>query len=573
MRTVAIVYATALVLCFAVPATAATTFTPNLRLIPQQNGSIFGLQDVEPAVRVDSSGRIFVSAIRGVPAGTDLWQVAQNGLSFAYRGQPDGLPMGGAVAPGGGDTDEAIGSFASGLPGPLLITSLNLGTIYSSLTFDGGLSYMVGGNAAGGFVGVDRQWNNSQGGLERYDVTHDLATTNIQFSRSLDGGIVWVNGTPTTLGIFGTATVNNELGPVAVDQVHHILYNVFVSTASALENAQALPLHTVWVANSVNDGQTWTDVMAFNGPTTDSYNHIFPVIAVDAVGNVYAAWTDDHDVFLTFSTNHGANWSPRIQVTNSARDGGFQTHIFPWIAAGANGGVDIVYYETTSADRNKASDQWVVGFAQNANVLARPGNFTYAVASDHVIHSGQVCENGIGCDTTQPGNRDLADDFQVAVDPQGFANIAFTDDHDTTLPPQTYFTKQTGGTSVGPPGGGGGGNGCEGDDEASNGGENFVVKAPDAWSPGWLTVVANKSIAAVGYLSSYVPSSRTSGSFAGTTLQNVPFAGSVINGSLSLRLGATTMQVNSNHDSDDECDMTESSSSPSFIRLRHRVWR
>lgn len=433
MRSIAAICVTAFFVCEAMPA-SATSFTPNLHLIAQKNGSIFGLQDVEPAVRVDSTGRIFVSAIRGIPAGTDLFQVAPNGLSYVYRGQPDGLPMGSAVGAGGGDTDEAIGSFAGGTPGPLLITSLNLGTVYSALTFDAGMTYTPGGNAAGGFVGVDRQWNNAQGGLERYDVTHDLATNNIQFSRSLDGGIVWTNGTPTTLGIFGTATVNNELGPIVIDQVHHILYNVFVSTANALENANGFPLHTVWVANSVNGGLTWTDVMAFNGPTTASYNHIFPVITVDAVGNVYAAWSDDHNIFMTYSTTRGASWAPVVQVTNAARDGGYQTHIFPWVAAAGNGGLDVVYYETTSPDRNLSTDQWVVGFAQNLNVIAAPNNFTYAIASDHVIHTGQVCENGIGCDSTQPGNRALADDFQVAVDPLGLANIAYTDDHDKTIP-------------------------------------------------------------------------------------------------------------------------------------------
>ena len=557
MRTLATLAAAGTLFVLGAAPAAAISFTPNLHLIAQQNGSIFGLQDVEPAVRVDTAGRIFVSAIRGVPAGTDLFVVASNGLSYLYRGQPDGLPMGSAVAPGGGDTDEAIGAFANKMPGPLLITSLNLGTVYSSVTNDGGQSYMPGGNAAGGFVGVDRQWNNAQGGLERYNVVHDVATTNIQFARSLDGGITWLNGTPTTLGVLGTATVNNELGQIVVDQVHHILYNDFASVANATENVNGFPFHTIWVAHSTNDGLTWTDVMAFNGPATDSYNHIFPIISVDAVGNVYAAWSDDHNVFLTVSRNFGATWSPRIQVTNSARDGGYQTHIFPWMAAGGNGGVDIVYYETTSANRNLATDKWVVGFAQNVNVIGAPNAWTYAVASDHVIHSGQICENGIGCDTTQPGNRDLADDFQVALDPNGFANIAYTDDHVTTIPPQTYFTKQVSGSRLGPPNGGGAGHGCEGDVENSGGNEDFALKAPDSWSPGWLTVVANRAVVAAGYVTSFTPSSPNSGVFSGMTTTGAAFSGGITNGNLTLTVAGTNMQVPSNNDSDDECDMED----------------
>ena len=554
MRTLALVVAAGALILGANPASAAS-FTPNLHLIAQRNGSIFGLQDKEPAVRVDTSGRIFVIALRGVPAGSDLFQVASNGLSYAYRGQPDGLPAGSVVAPGGGDVDAAIGSFANGVPGPLLLTSLNLGTVYSSVTNDAGQTYMPGGNAAGAFFGIDRQWNNAQGPLERYNVVHDQATGNIEFSRSLDGGIIWLNGTATTAGVLGVSTIDNELGQIVVDQVHHVLYNDFASVANATENVIGFPFHTIWVASSMNDGLTWSDVIAYNGPTTDSYNHIFPVIAVDAVGNVYAAWSDDHNVFLSFSTNFGKTWSPRIQVTSAAGDGGYQTHIFPWMAAGGNGGVDIVYYETASPNRNLATDQWVVGFAQNLNVIGTPSAWSYSVASDHVIHTGQVCENGLGCDTTQKGNRDLADNFQVAIDRGGFANIAYTDDHDATLNPQTYFTKQIGGSSIGPPNGGGRGHGCEGDTENSGGTTEFVVKAPDASSPGWLTVAANGAVAAAGYVTSFTPSSVNSGTFAGVTTSGASFIGSVVGGSLSLIVAGTNMQVPSNGDSDDACDM------------------
>lgn len=561
MRTLATLAAGALLVFGAAPA-SAISFTPNLHLVAQHGGSIFGLKDAEPAVRVDTTGRIFVSAIRGVPAGTDLWQVASNGLSFAYRGNPDGLPTGNQVAPGGGDVDMALGAFSRGVPGPLLITALNLATVYSSVTSDGGQTYQVGGNAAGAFLGVDRQWNNGQGGLERYNVVHDQATGNIEFSRSMDGGITWLNGTATTTNALPVTTINNELGQIVVDQVHHILYNVFVSVASAVENANGLPFHTVWVANSTNDGLTWNDVIAFNGPTTDSYNHIFPVITVDAVGNVYAAWSDNRNVFLTYSRNFGATWSPRIQVTNSLKDGGNQTHIFPWLAAGGNGGVDVVYYETTGANPDSASDKWVVGFAQNLNVVGAPNAWTYTVASDHIIHSGQVCESGLGCDTTQPGNRALADNFQVTLDPRGFANVAYSDDHDTTKPPQTYFTKQTSGSSVGPPNGGGSGHGCEGDVENSGGSggtgsEDFVMKAPDSWSPGWLTVQVNKTIVAAGYVTSFTPSGPRSAVFSGMTLSGASFTGGVANGNLAVTVAGTNMQVPSNNDSDDVCDMQD----------------
>jgi len=47
------------------------------------------------------------------------------------------------------------------------------------------------------------------------------------------------------------------------------------------------------------------------------------------------------------------------------------------------------------------------------------------VISDHVIHRGTISTGGLG----GGADRSLADLFQVAFDPQHFANVAFSDDH------------------------------------------------------------------------------------------------------------------------------------------------
>ncbi len=566
---------------FSSPPVAASTnsFTPNLRLVSGAQSLLFRVKDVEPEIRVDTLGRIFVSAIHGVPGGTDLFEIFPNTGSatakptFAYRGMPDGLPIftpTTGLAPGGGDTDLSIGSFNGAVsttpsvcspsqskttcqPGPLSITSLNLGTVYSSTTTDAGLTYTPGGNAAGAILGDDREWNNAFGGLERYTVVHDVASGNIQFTRSLDGGTTWVNGSPVNTGDLNTAGAsvqNNELGTIVVDQNHSsgtpavtspILYEVFVSVASPSENIMgninAVPFHTVYVGRSMDDGLTWTDVKVYNGPTTESYGHLFPSMAVDAAGNVYAVWSDDKNVFLAYSTDHGTTWRGQnraiisgasttdkpIQVTNSAKDGGFQTHIFPWIAAGFNGGVDIVYYETPGANPNITTNTWMVGMAQNVNVPSTPGTFRYYTPSDHIIHTGPVCENGIGCNSTQPGNRNLADDFQIAIDPKGLANITFTDDHEVKLRPQTYFTRQIYGFNIGTPNGGGPNQGCVLAGKTLPSGTQpgglplqLTVKKATGVSRAWLTLVVNRAVVASGYVTSYKATSSNSGYFAGS---------------------------------------------------------
>ncbi|MBC5800626.1 MAG: hypothetical protein GIX03_03455 [Candidatus Eremiobacteraeota bacterium] len=584
--------ALAATLCFpaSAPAAIGTGFTPNLHLKnTSNNGGLFNIQDVEPGLRVDSCNRVFTSAIRGVPTGTDLFQVlVRIGTSaYAYRGQPDGLPITNptGLSPGGGDTDEAIGSFLPCRPGqtfnnqvgPLLITSLNLATVYASQTADEGRTYTPNPNAAV-VPGNDRQWNAAQGGMERYDVVHSVVTGNNLFSKSLDGGLTWQPGTFTDSMIAGTTTQENELGELGVDQMHHILYHVFVSVASPQENATAQAgmgpgFHTMWMAKSVDDGLTWTDSIVYNGPITATYDHIFPMMTVDDAGNVYAGWSDNKNVFVSFSPygpNVGTQWSMPIQVTGTMGDP-YKTHIFPWLAAAGNGGLDVVYYETTGATPDLASDKWVVGFAQNKNVLMSPFSFTRQVASDHIIHTGQVCENGIGCDSTQPGNRNLADDFQVQVDPLGFANIAYTDDHDSTIPPQTYFTRQKtgglfGGVPIGPTFGriaygavAPHNHGCMADDHDIGKGDAMRLKAPEFNTPGWLTVVLAKRIALAGPVTSFMGTSTRSGVFVGKTKGNVPFNGAINNGALTVHVGMQTLQVipdnNSVNDGDNACLM------------------
>jgi len=92
-------------------------FSPPIRLPkPVPNPAIFFLQDAEPEIKVDLFGNIYVTAINGVPGGTDLWKATDNGASFRYLGQPDGLqdkclsPTPECFAAGGADDTTASSS-------------------------------------------------------------------------------------------------------------------------------------------------------------------------------------------------------------------------------------------------------------------------------------------------------------------------------------------------------------------------------------------------------------------------------------------------------------------------------
>ena len=86
------------------------------------------------------------------------------------------------------------------------------------------------------------------------------------------------------------------------------------------------------------------------------------------------------------------------------------------------------YYDgTTSPNNYPKTASWYVFFAQNLHTTASGSSFTQITATP-IIHYGGVCENGVGC----TGNRDLYDDFGVAVTPStGFASIVYSDDQYT----------------------------------------------------------------------------------------------------------------------------------------------
>src|SRR5213083_3031927 len=73
----------------AVYGTGNFTFT-NPILMQGPSDLVFGEQDLEPRSAYDPAGNIYVAAIQGVPAGTDLWKSTNGGGSFTYLGQPDG---------------------------------------------------------------------------------------------------------------------------------------------------------------------------------------------------------------------------------------------------------------------------------------------------------------------------------------------------------------------------------------------------------------------------------------------------------------------------------------------------
>lgn len=411
-------------------------------------------RDGEPSNRVDFRGNGYVSGIRGVPAGVDLWffDLAPASATFdpqlrnpAYRGQPDAFPLDEVAdvgADGGGDVDLAVGfanptNPASTVPN-LTAVSLVAANISSSRSQDRGLTF-VKDPAASAIPADDRQWLEALGGdVEFLLYRAPIPATGLFVQTSLDGGFSYP--VTSTVSVSGTTP-----GYVAVDQAINAQNKHFVYAGHSNSSA-------MFVSRAEFDSASPAPMLfrRFTVDNTTSHRHLFDVVKVGQDGTVYACWSDDQNVYLSHSTDHGQTWATKVQVNDpgfmvSDRFGLAQTvktNLFPWCAAGGAGRVDVVWYGTTEAANNDNAD-WNVFFAQTLNATADSPAFQQVKASDHFIHAGNISEGGL----TGTANRNLLDYFQVALDPQGAAFVAFTDDHND-FDGHTYVTRQLDGPSA-----------------------------------------------------------------------------------------------------------------------------
>src|SRR6266446_2730493 len=474
----------------AIPAfvgTGSDGFSPNQSLcLPQLAPVPTGLSPLafivggaEPGDRVDSQGTIYVESIRGVPGGVDLWRWNQsiegapntNGtLPFKYEGQPDncgifGLTGGGCVnnvgsptnlgvAPGGGDADIAVNApdpNNSAIPN-LAFTSLTLAPgVTATNSRNRGDTFFTPPNVVAAQVpGNDRMWNDAIDDPSTvYMNYHDLATFNIEVQRSNNGGLTYTAGAgegidaatfPTAGNITPTASAN-VAAQIKGDRNTSScpskgnLYVAFVAPDSATENANTGPLRSMYVGVSTDAGLdaptiTFTDHKVFTSPAgspgaTHGTANIFPALAVDNFGYVYTVWSDNQNIFLSSSSDLGNTWTSPVRVNRDGTVG--KSNVFPWVAADANGHVVVTWLGSSIAGTSNCWAQWSVYVAESVNGHAAIPSFTQLIASDHFIHAGTVCTNGTGC--SNGDSRALADFFQVALDPQHRANIAFADDH------------------------------------------------------------------------------------------------------------------------------------------------
>ncbi len=389
----------------------------------------------EPQIRADNAGNFYSSSENGLGSGTDAWKSSTGGHSYATLPCPNCLSSSNSTgfAPGGGDTDDAVAPVknAAGKYN-VYVSSLSLANVDVSTSTDGGKSFSL--NPTGAKVpGDDRPWVAADGSSKVCTSYHDIATSNIDVDCSNDAGSTFTqHAVPGAIDSAHSYLINNnEIGNLAIDPASHIVYQIFSGIASSSEVAcgeqGTCGYHAVWIGVSTDGGQTFTDYPVYVNPDrTVAYGHQFVQVSIDRAGNLYAVYSDNHNLFYGFSTDHGHHWSKPVQVNG----GPSATAIMPWSVAGDAGKLDVVWYGTsyykkgTVPDNYPNSAAWHVYFAQNLSATTAGSAFSQVAASP-VNHYGGTCEAGISCS----GNRDLYDDFGVAASPvTGLASIVYSDD-------------------------------------------------------------------------------------------------------------------------------------------------
>jgi hypothetical protein len=469
----------------------------------------------EPSIRVPADGKsvAYVSAPTGL--GSNFWRITNkrnSDGSVSYLQSPPQQPD---LGTGGGDSEISVGDVTQSSTGkcaPVAYSGLHNIDLLDNFTVatstDCGKTFAVANPFATQNTLTDRQWQVFDGTHTNFLIYHLVSTGQIVVSVSPDSGQHYVSlGASNANGIIepqllATSGSTQQIGNIIVNHAEpikgvtnpisgepvHAMYAIFgIATDTQQATASNAPgstyngLNAIYVGKSVDGGVTWADTKVFNVDPASGreLNMLFPVVTSDSAGNLYAAWADTYKVEYSVSTDHGAHWSKPYQVNRDNRgvgphgsdrpDSG-KADVFPWIAAGGNGLLDVVWYHGQGGapksnqvyrDPGDSHTAWTVAFAQLRGAdrvshgTAAPTVLDYTDAITPVIHHGDICQNGTFCSLVpvpgapySTGDRSLLDFFQVAIDKEGRADIAIADNGKAPGQLFSAFTHQLTGYSL-----------------------------------------------------------------------------------------------------------------------------
>jgi hypothetical protein len=244
--------------------------------------------------------------------------------------------------------------------------------------------------------------------------------------------------------------------------------------------------HNLFVAWSDDNGATWTPQLAYDAGVGHDTSTPFVSFTLDAKGNPYFAFatpapsdnpatcaaestggtvqsdpTCAYHMWVAWSADGGSTWDGGGGSLPGTAAAAFnvdlaskrQTDVFPAIAAGLPGEVDVAWLNTNEIEPTDPlgkfdpggcggpgpanptfyppTCKWNLRAAQSLNLRVRPGRASWSITqvTTTPMHVGDICNLGIFC-VSPASNRNLLDFISETVDPTtGFAHITYADDN------------------------------------------------------------------------------------------------------------------------------------------------
>ena len=439
---------------------AGATSTPlSFRRTVLQDQKQYG----EPSLAITQDGKHIAVCVPGGTGETSVWYSADDGHTFGTSHTNSDN--------GGGDCELDF------LPnGTLLNADLEVTDSAIRYSKDFGKTWQ-GTQTAG--VEQDRQWfAHSKDGSKVYLVYHDFVAEAEFYAESDDGGITWPAekaaqpvtnidqialpgngagkaGDPASVVDQGGNTFSGPMLFSPDNRDTYVVYALSDATTNATEGVPPYgPVRGIVVAHRDAESGTFTNRYAVPSDGLSTTSTGFPWGTVDKAGNVYVLFSSDRGskghfhTYYTVSTDHAKTWHTPVKVDDLPLAKGAQ--VFPTGMAGAAGVLDLAWYGSdTASSPADTTTHWNIRFAQVRNALsAHPTVTNAAVAPGDPMHKGDICLNGLLC--ILGGDRSLADFLELAIGPDGMAQIAYADNEGefTGTKGRVVWAKQVGGQSA-----------------------------------------------------------------------------------------------------------------------------